>query len=147
MQIDYPEIVSKLMVFTGAGMSVRASWESIEHDYEKSGSGKRYAYEEICKMCSGLRTGAPESRVYRDFGRACRTKQYMKLASLLEQNRRSGAADLKAILSMEMVEAWEERKNLARRQGEEAGTKLLLPLVMMLGVVMAMIMVPAFMTF
>lgn len=147
MQIDYPEIVSKLMVFIGAGISVRAAWEAIAQDYEKSGTKPRAVYEEIRTMCSRLKTGASEAVVYRDFGRACKSKQYMKLASLLEQNRKSGAADLKAILSVEMVEAWEERKNLARRQGEQASTKLLLPLVMMLGIVMVMIMVPAFMSF
>lgn len=146
MQLDYPEIVSKLMVFIGAGMSIRAAWEAIARDYEKSGVQKRYAYEEICRMCSRLRTGESEGKVYRDFGRTCRSKQYMKLASLLDQNRKSGVANLKAILALEMVEAWEERKNLARRMGEKAGTKLLLPLLMMLGVVMAIIMVPAFLS-
>ena len=38
-------------------------------------------------------------------------------------------------------------KNLARRQGEEAGTKLLAPLFAMLGVVMVMVMVPAMLAF
>lgn len=43
-----------------------------------------------------------------------------------------------------MVSAFEQRKNLAKKLGEEAGTKLLLPLFLMLGVVMIMIVVPAF---
>ena len=43
--------------------------------------------------------------------------------------------------------AWEERKNLARRLGEEAGTKLLLPLFLMLLVVMVIMVVPALFSF
>ena len=43
-----------------------------------------------------------------------------------------------------MEAAFEQRKNLARRLGEEASTKLLLPLFMMLLIVMVMITVPAF---
>ena len=46
-----------------------------------------------------------------------------------------------------MVTAFEQRKNLAKKLGEEAGTKLLLPLFLMLGVVMVMMVVPAFLAF
>jgi len=71
----------------------------------------------------------------------------MKLASLLEQNQRTGVAALRTILAAEMTLAWEERKNLARRLGEEAGTRLLLPLFLMLLVVMIVMVVPAFFSF
>ena len=43
--------------------------------------------------------------------------------------------------------AFEERKNMARRLGEEAGTKLLLPMMMMLGIVMMLIIIPAYFSF
>ena len=45
-----------------------------------------------------------------------------------------------------MNHAWEQRKTMARRLGEEAGTKLLVPLFLMLGIVMVIIMVPAMMS-
>ena len=43
--------------------------------------------------------------------------------------------------------ALEERKALACKLGEEAGTKMLLPLMMMLGIVIAIIMIPAMLSF
>jgi len=46
-----------------------------------------------------------------------------------------------------MTDAFEQRKHQARRLGEEAGTKLLLPLFILLSVVMVMIAVPALMEF
>ena len=46
-----------------------------------------------------------------------------------------------------MENAFEQRKNLARRQGEQASTKLLLPLLLMLMIVMVMVSVPAFLAF
>ena len=64
----------------------------------------------------------------------------------MEQNRKAGTKNLRAILRTEMEDAFEMRKNLARRMGEEAGTKLLAPLFLMLGIVMVMIMAPAMMT-
>ena len=147
MLLDYPEIVSKLMVFIGAGLSVRSAWERIVIDYENLAGGKRFAYEEMSSSLAKLKTGVHESRVYKDFGRNCAVKQYMKLASLLDQNRKSGVNNLRQILSVEMASAWEERINIARRQGEEASTKLLLPLLMLLIVVLIIIMLPAMMAF
>ena len=70
---------------------------------------------------------------------------YMKLSSLLEQNRRTGTKNLVQLLEQEMTSAWEEQKHTARRLGEEAGTRLLAPLFLMLVVVMVIIMVPALM--
>ena len=147
MLLDYPEIVSKLMVFIGAGLSVRSAWERIVIDYENLAGGKRFAYEEMSSSLAKLKTGVHESKVYKDFGRNCAIKQYMKLASLLDQNRKSGVNNLRQILSVEMASAWEERINIARRQGEEASTKLLLPLLMLLIVVLIIIMLPAMMAF
>lgn len=144
---DYPDIVSKLIVFIGAGLSVRQSWEGIVKDYESENKEKRYAYEEMAKSLARLKTGTPENVVYKEFGRSCLLRQYMKLASLLEQNRKSGISTLSTLLGMESQSAWEERLNLAKREGEELNTKLLLPLFMMLLIVMMIIIVPALLIF
>ena len=144
---DYPDIVSKLIVFIGAGLSVRQSWEGIVKDYESENKEKRYAYEEMAKSLARLKTGTQENVVYKEFGRSCLLRQYMKLASLLEQNRKSGISTLSTLLGMESQSAWEERLNIAKREGEELNTKLLLPLFMMLLIVMMMIIVPALLIF
>ena len=70
-------------------------------------------------------------------------KPYTKLVSLIEQNRMNGARNLRSMLELEMEDAFEQRKTTARRLGEEAGTKLLLPLFIMLGIVMIIVIVPA----
>ena len=51
------------------------------------------------------------------------------------------------LLEQEAADAMEERKTLARKLGEEAGTKMLMPLILMLGIVIAIIMVPAMLSF
>ena len=149
--LDYSEIVSKFMVFISAGMTIRTAWERIAVGYENTvqeGTRKpRPAYEEMCHTISQLKSGMAESRAYGEFGRRCGLQPYVKLAALLEQNRKTGSKNLKAALELEMVTAFEQRKNLAKKLGEEAGTKLLLPLFLMLGVVMVMMVVPAFLAF
>ncbi|MBS6952211.1 MAG: hypothetical protein KH230_03160 [Enterocloster asparagiformis] len=149
--MDYPEVVSKLMIFLGAGMTVRTAWERIAGDYrEMAGSGKRavrYVYEEMYETCCQMSRGVPEGQAYAKFGRRCGLLPYMKLCSLLEQNRKNGSKNVRELLRAEMAEAFELRKHGARRMGEEAGTRLLLPLFLMLGVVMVMVAVPAMLEF
>lgn len=147
--LDYADVLSKLMVLTGAGLTTRNAWERIVKDYEVSktkGKGIRAAYEEMSQTCYQMQCGVPEGEAYREFGRRCRLQPYLKLSSLLEQNRKSGTKNLRNILQAEMADALEQRKNLALRLGEEAGTRLLMPLFLMLGIIMVMIMVPAMMT-
>ena len=80
-------------------------------------------------------------------GRECKSHCYIKLGSLLAQNIRKGGEGFMVALRAEVTEAFLERKARARRAGEEAGTKLLLPMGMMLCVVLVVIVVPAFMSF
>ena len=63
------------------------------------------------------------------------------------QNLRRGNDTLLQVLQEEAQNSFEERKNLAREMGEEAGTRLLLPMMIMLAVTMLIIIVPAYFSF
>ncbi len=147
LQIDYADVVYQLMVFVGAGLTVPRAWERIVQSYEKRRQegrvSERPAYEEMADAQSQMQCGVPEGQAIAQFGRRCGLQQYLKLSSLLEQNRRTGTKNLTQLLHQEMESAWEQQKTIARRLGEEAGTKLMLPLMLLLLVVMVIIMVPA----
>ncbi len=147
MQRDYSRIVSKLVLLMGAGTAVRNAWEMIVKDYRKKREngqeGLRYAYEEMALACHEMQSGVAETRAYENFGIRCRLPCYLKLSALLEQNLRKGNKGLSQMLQTEVSEAFEQRKECALSQGEEASTKLLLPMVMMLAVVMLLILIPA----
>ena len=151
LKADYAEIVSKLSLLMGAGMSTYNALSKIRTDYKdalkKKGSKIRFAYEEIAIMTNRIASGVSEEVAYADFGRACGIHSYMKLGSLLTQNLKKGSAKMLRLLKDESIDAFEERKALARKAGEEAGTKLLIPMIMMLGIVLVIIIVPAFMSF
>ena len=46
----------------------------------------------------------------------------------MSQNLRKGTRGLTELLEREAEDAFEQRKNLAKKAGEEAGTKLMIPL-------------------
>ena len=158
LAIDYPQLISRIVLYLGAGMSVRNVFYKCASEYRgqqeaesKRKAGKkqniRYLYEEILLVCNELDSGVAEAEAYMHFGRRCHSRQYTKLCSLLVQNLRRGNDTLLAVLQEEAQSSFEERKNLARELGEEAGTKLLLPMMIMLGVTMLIIIVPAYFSF
>lgn len=146
---DYSEVISKLTLLAGAGMTIRGAWEKMALDYKKSSEKqeKRYVYEEMLRACMEMESGISERCAYERFGRRCDTKEYLKLASLLSQNVKKGTTDILRLLEEESLAAFEIHKNLAKRKGEEAGTKLLIPMILMLIIVMVMMMFPAAMSF
>ena len=77
-------------------------------------------------------------------GQRCRSRQYTRFCSLLTQNLKKGNSPLLDVLQEDSASAFEERRCIARDLGEEAGTKLLFPMIIMLAVTMLIIIVPAY---
>lgn len=150
MMVDYPEIVSKLSLLLGAGMNITCAWEKITAGYQlqrkHSQNPRREAYEEMVTTLHEIREGVGELQAFENFGKRCSIKPYRKLSSLIVQNIRKGAKGMQRLLDEEEREAFEQRKADARKAGEEAGTKLLLPMGMMLVVVLVILLVPAGLT-
>ncbi len=150
LMADYPKFVSQLVLYMGAGMTVRNVFVKLSREYAKEikkGASKRYLYEEISKSCNQLESGASESEVYEQLGIRCALQPYTRLCTLLNQNLKKGNSELLSILQEESEKAFRERMDRARKLGEEAGTKLLMPMVMMLLVIMVIIMIPAYLSF
>lgn len=148
MMRDYPEIISKINLLLGAGMTVKNVWKKIVEDYERQKEmlGIRFAYEEMVTTYHEMQSGIVEAECYEHFGKRCKLRPYRKLGALLSQNLRKGTKGLTALLSVEALQAYEERKMRTKRLGEEAGTKLLVPMFLMLAVVLVIVIVPAFLS-
>ncbi|MCI8639782.1 MAG: type II secretion system F family protein [Coprococcus sp.] len=149
MLLDYPEIISQFTMLMGAGMTSKNVWKKIAVDYQekkKETGRERAAYEEILAVYVELKSGVPEAECYERFARRCGLVPYMKLGVLLAQNLKKGTKGISEMLQMEAVQAMEERKSRAKRLGEEAGTKLLAPMLLMLIIVLTIVVVPAFLS-
>lgn len=147
---DYPGMVNKFVLFYSVGLTTRGIWSKLCRDYRRKlneGEEKRYLYEEML-ICEGwMNDGLGELNAYEGFAARCGLHKYRQFISLVAQAIGKGRADLLPLLEREAGEAFAERKNRARELGEEAGTKLLFPMLMMLLVVLIIVMVPAFISF
>lgn len=152
LMLSYPDLMWKLTMLLGAGLSMKGAFSRISEEYLRSRAHDRkrrisYVYEEITCACREMQSGIPEAQAYERFGRRCQLPEYIRLGSVLSQNLRKGAKGLTALLESEAESSLNERKNHARKIGEQAGTKLLLPMMLMLGIVLVILMVPAFLSF
>lgn len=147
MKKEYPNVVYKLVLYLGAGMTIRNTFQKMAEEYERTKEEKTAANlicEEIVLTCRELQAGVSESVAYEHFGKRTGVQEYIRLAALLTQNLKKGNRSLFERLREEVAKVTQDRLQYAKRLGEEAVTKLLLPMVMMLLVVMLIIMIPAF---
>ena len=143
---EYSGIVSKLTLLIGAGMSIRLAWERIvEENMRQQHFGA--AEQEMQVTYYELKQGVSEGIAYRNFGRRIGLKPYRKLGNLLEQNLLKGNGGLIRLLEAEVAESFEIRRGRALMAGEEASSKLLIPMFLMLLMVLVICMVPALLTF
>lgn len=153
MLAGYPDIISKYIILITAGMTCRGAWEKICEDYRQNVRNKDarkpylYAYEEMLISRKELSYGIPEVKVYENFANRCKVPEYQRFGNLLAKNLRRGSRDITSILELEAEEAFNKRKESVRMKGEEAGTKLLFPMIGMLVIVIAIVVVPAFGSF
>ena len=141
MEAEYSAVISKLTLYLGAGLNLKSAF------YKVAGEGSSNpVYEEMQITCREMESGIPQGEAYERLGRRINRKQYIRLATLLAQNLKKGNAELLTQLKQEAYLALEEKNMAIRKLGEETGTKLLLPMMLMLAMVMVLIMVPAFLT-
>jgi Flp pilus assembly protein TadC len=151
MEFDYPEIINKFTLLVNSGMTIKQAWSKIIEDYKCKSDSKqfkmRYAYEEMITTMNELKIGIPEQIAYEQFGRRTGVMSYIKFSSLITQNLKKGTRGFTEQLLKEAINSFEERKQAAKRLGEEAGTKLLIPMMILLIIVFLIIMIPAFWSF
>ncbi len=139
IQYDFPDFLNKLVLLINAGMTVSRAWEKIVSDRKNMTP----LYEELNTTFLEIKNGKPEMEAYEDFARRCRVKEITKFITLIIQNLRKGSGDLVPLLKLQSNECWELRKNMARRLGEEASTKLVLPLMIMFVGILVIVILPA----
>lgn len=141
MQLEFPEFLNKLALLVNAGMTLHGAIQKIIREIRKDNP----LYQELTVVLNEINTGKPEAQAYEDFARRCRLQEITLFVGTLLQNLRKGNDELVPILRLQAAVCWENRKNLARKLGEEASTRLLLPLMLMFAAILIMLMAPAVM--
>ncbi len=150
IELTYSEVVSQLVVLLEAGMTTRQAWSYIGKQFDnrkKTDERNDPVTEAIIHLNQKLKEGESERRAYQQFGDELGVFCYRRLMRTLTGNLEKGNTQLCTYLEEESRRAYEERVLLAKKLGEEASTKMLIPLMLMLVLVMAAVMMPAIIGF
>lgn len=150
MKKSYPEFAMKLSMLIQAGFSPRSAFEKVGRNYrkrrERDGIPKNVLYEELITSIREMESGVPETESYERFERRCEIFELTRLSGLLIRAVKRGGSSLGEELQEESIRASNAQKELVRKKGETAGTRLLFPMTVYLIIVMIMILYPAFST-
>lgn len=148
LQNSFPEFIAKLVLLLEAGLSIKSAMFQMVEDYQKKAERKKnYLYEELFYICRQMKNGLSEKEGYELLAKRCGLVCYTKIAGMLIQHLQKGGNSILYELRNESLKASEEQKRNLQKKGEEMGTKLLFPMMIMLGIVMVFIMVPALFSF
>lgn len=143
---EYPVLLEKMALYLQAGMTIRGTFIKIYEEGCKKKDLKNPLYEEMGTAVNELTLGISEALVYKHFGERTGVSEMIRFTALLSQNLKKGSTKLKDLLIEESNKAQNLKRNRAIQKGEKAGTKLLIPMMLLLVEVLVMIMVPAFLT-
>lgn len=138
IESDFPDVISKVTLLVNAGMILKDAWEKVAY------TGKSTVYLEMQNALAAMNNGVSEIDAMLDFGNRCMNERVKKFASTLVQNMTKGNAELVDFLRTETAILWEEKKHGARRQGEAASSKLMLPIGVMFVGILILVIVPVF---
>ena len=151
LEREYPELVGQLTILTGAGVSIRQAWNIIATRYldkrQKNLVSEKEVFESIVKMNRRIKEGENEKIAYQKFANETQNHLYHRLIRLLIGNLEKGNKGMQEALAQESSQAYEQRIISAKKIGEEASTRMLVPLMLMMLVVMAIVMAPAMLDF
>ena len=147
MMLDYPELIDRLSLLIGAGLSIKGAFAKIAGEYAAKKKsrliGFHYVYEEIVYMVKQMENGKSETAAYEEFGKRSGILSYMKLCTMLTQNLKKGSRDILDKLRITSLDALWERRNVMKKMGEKASSKLLLPMMLQFIMILVIIMYPA----
>jgi len=138
---QFPNVVSKLALLVTSGMIMDRAWKLAAHSQELE------LYREMRKTSEELDNLVSPEVAYSGFINRCNTKETAKLASAIMQNLSKGNAEIGRLLKDMAYEAWQERRNIAKRDAEKANSKLMIPTMLLFLAILVMLMVPIAMNF
>lgn len=147
---DFPAIVHQMNLYMGdAGLSFASAIHRMSEESARTArvGAESRAFAEIRWMDRQMKMGAGQREVCLEWGSRMKEERYRKLSVALSQMLSKGTRETRQFLEEMEQEAFQERVDRAREEGERASTQLLFPMIVLLCLSMAVILFPAVVSF
>ncbi|MCL1935762.1 MAG: type II secretion system F family protein [Defluviitaleaceae bacterium] len=138
---DFAQAVTELALLTSSGMEVFNAWNEICRPKERTSA----LFREMRQTSAEINNGFNPAIALDGFIKRCGTQDTTRLGTSILQNLTRGNDALSEFLAELAADVWLERKNTAKKLGEEARSKLMLPMVIIFFGIILLIGVPIFM--
>lgn len=125
--IEFPNMVSKLSLLLGSGMTLRDAWYLVAKGKEG------VLYDLMVESCNGMDNGDSEIEAMYKFGVMSDSQEIKKFVSAVTQTVIKGNMNLGDFLMGQASELWAQKRQKALQKGEVAAGKLVIPLGLMFG--------------
>lgn len=136
--LKYPVFVNRMCLLLGTGMTMR----NCLAQYIRDDNEEDYLNKEINYSLHRIAAGMEEASAYEELGRKLKLPSYARLFNHISQNTLMGTQNIRELMEEELQQSLEIRKENARKKGEEAFTRLLFPMIVLLIMVMLIIILP-----
>lgn len=142
---ELPEFINKIVLLMNAGVVLHTAFMKIIDDYNSNRGRMNYFYLQLNQICKAVReTNGSLCQELQQFAKRSGVKELIRTANIITDNISKGA-DLSDKLKRENELLWFARKQQSEEKGRLAETKLTLPLMILLMVLIMVTVAPAMM--
>ena len=142
---ELPEFINKIVLLMNAGIVLHTAFLKIIDDYDFSGKKDSYFYSQMNQIGRAVReTNGSLCREFQEFAKRSGVKELIRISNIISDNLNKGA-DLSEKLRQENSLLWFARKQQSEEKGRLAETKLTMPLMILLLVLIMVTIAPAMM--
>jgi tight adherence protein C len=139
ISVDFAQAVTELALLTSSGKEVFPAWGEVCQSPERNGP----LYREMRQTVAEIHNGLNPALALEGFIKRCGTKETSRLGASILQNLTRGNDELSRYLTDLSLEVWDERKHNARKLGEQAKSKLILPMMLIFIGIILLVLAPA----
>lgn len=140
--MELPELLNKIVLLVGAGETVQ---RAIIHCVERNEDANHPLHAELKRMVLEWEGGHSFQQAFEQFNKRCGVQEVSIFTTTVLLNFRRGGSDFVLALRDLSRVLWDKRKAIARTRGEQASSKLVLPMVVIFMIVIVLLGAPAFM--
>ena len=143
-QTEYVSFAGSLSLYISAGLNLQTALQFCTQDYIKRKPKEHLLRSALMEFQKDIQNGYGFLEALERFIEAADDVNYRRLAGLLSQGMVNGAQGLAVLLEKEVDKTREEKRRQSKATGEQISTALIAPMMLQLGIVIALIMIPAF---
>jgi len=133
---DLPDVIMSVKLLIGAGMTIDKALIQLE---QKDG----LMYDLIRAVVYEFKTGHSTSKVLINLSNKCQLQSVTRFCRILMNDEKNGSRETLALLNQLCEDLWKQKKAHFLKRGEEASTKLLIPMMISLFGVIVAVTIPA----